>query len=137
IVGTLQHLAPHIFTQTATDGSMFKCSEMWVHTFLYDHLNYVMHKGTCAAQKLPPNLDEVCCEHFLCLTSILHDNVITLGDLHVNINQTNIVYQPGNGQTYKVIGSKQVAIVGQEEKCACTLLIGISAGGCLLPWQIV
>ncbi|KAF8837349.1 hypothetical protein BDN67DRAFT_909386, partial [Paxillus ammoniavirescens] len=51
------------------------------------------------------------------------------------IDQMNIIYQPANGPTYEVVGVKQVAIVGQEEKCACTLLTGISGTGDLLPWQ--
>ncbi|KIK96282.1 hypothetical protein PAXRUDRAFT_138820, partial [Paxillus rubicundulus Ve08.2h10] len=53
------------------------------------------------------------------------------------IDQTNIVYQPANAHTYEVIGAKQVAIIGQEEKHACTLLVGISAARDLLPWQVV
>ncbi|KAF8835885.1 hypothetical protein BDN67DRAFT_992295 [Paxillus ammoniavirescens] len=76
---------------------------------------------TCAAQKLPPNLDE--------------DDVITHAEFLVNIDQTNIVYQLANAHTYEVVGAKQVTIIGQEDKCACTLLVRISAAGDLLPWQ--
>jgi hypothetical protein len=137
IVGLLRHALPDIFTKKAHDGSMFKCSDSWVHTFLYDNLHYTMRKGTHAAQKLPANLHDVCREQFLRLALTIRDDVITSPEFLVNIDQTNIVYQPASGYTYEVIGSKQVDVVGQEEKRACTLLTGISAAGDLLPLQIV
>lgn len=137
IVGLLRYTIPQIFATKAFDGSTFKCSDSWVQTFLYENLRYTMRKGTRAAQKLPTNLNEVCCEQFLRLALTIRDDVITFPQFLVNIDQTNIVYQPASGYTYEVIGSKQVSMIGQEEKRACTLLAGISAAGDLLPWQII
>ncbi|KAG2353986.1 hypothetical protein BDR07DRAFT_1382639 [Suillus spraguei] len=116
IVGILHHKLPNIFSTAAKDGSMFKCSDSWVKAFLYDHLQYTICQGTCAAQKLPPNVDNVCRQQFLQLSLTIHDNVIPYPEFLVNIDQTNVVYQPTKGCTYERIGSKQVAIVGQEEK---------------------
>ncbi|KIK96283.1 hypothetical protein PAXRUDRAFT_138819, partial [Paxillus rubicundulus Ve08.2h10] len=65
IVGMLCHMVPEVLTTQLKDGSTFKYSDTWVQTFLYDNLSYTMHKGTCAAQKLPQNLDEVCQDQFL------------------------------------------------------------------------
>ncbi|KAG2338130.1 hypothetical protein BDR05DRAFT_894129, partial [Suillus weaverae] len=65
IIGVLHHDLPEIFTAKAKNSSTFKCSDSWVQTFLYDHLQYTMHKGIQAAQKLPMNIDEVCLEQFL------------------------------------------------------------------------
>ncbi|KIK78336.1 hypothetical protein PAXRUDRAFT_164261, partial [Paxillus rubicundulus Ve08.2h10] len=39
--------------------------------------------------------------------------------------------------TYKKLGSRQVAMAGQEEKHACTLVCGVSNNGDLLPFQII
>ncbi|KAG2338129.1 hypothetical protein BDR05DRAFT_894140 [Suillus weaverae] len=55
----------------------------------------------------------------------------------VNIDQTNIIYQLTGGNMYKLIGLKQVFIVGWEEKCAYTLLTSISTGGDFLPFHVV
>ncbi|KAG1860554.1 hypothetical protein C8R48DRAFT_544650, partial [Suillus tomentosus] len=137
VVGVLRHDLPEIFAAKANDGSTFKCSDSWVQTFLYDQLQYTMRKGTRAAQKLPPNIDEVCLEQFLRIALTIRDDVITYPEFLVNIDQINIIYQPAGGNTYELIGSKQVSIVGREEKRACTLLTGISAGGDLLPFHVV
>ncbi|KAG1900159.1 uncharacterized protein F5891DRAFT_922199, partial [Suillus fuscotomentosus] len=53
------------------------------------------------------------------------------------IDQTNIVYQPENTATYEEVGSKQVTVVGQEEKRAFTVVVGISASGNALPFQVI
>ncbi|KAG2343785.1 hypothetical protein BDR05DRAFT_883749, partial [Suillus weaverae] len=134
IVNILHHELPNIFLMAAKDGSMFKCSDSWVKAFLYDHLQYTIHQGTRAAQKLPPNVDN----QFLPLSLTIRDDVIPYPEFLVNIDQTNVIYQPAKGCTYEHIGLKQVAIVGQEEKkCAFTLLVGISAAGDLLAFHIV
>ncbi|KAH7906237.1 hypothetical protein BJ138DRAFT_1105316 [Hygrophoropsis aurantiaca] len=41
---------------------------------------------------------------------------------YVNIDQTNVVYQLAKTGTFEEIGSKQVSVIGQEEKCAFTLV---------------
>ncbi|KAG1769714.1 hypothetical protein EV702DRAFT_978535 [Suillus placidus] len=46
IVGVLRQDLPEIFAVKEKDGSMFKCSDSWVQTFLYDQLQYTMRKGT-------------------------------------------------------------------------------------------
>ncbi|KIK80340.1 hypothetical protein PAXRUDRAFT_158942, partial [Paxillus rubicundulus Ve08.2h10] len=100
--------------------------------FLLHNLHWRMHKSTCASQKLPTNVDEVCQEQFFRLALTIHDNVIHSPAFYVNINQTNVVFQPVTSSTYEEIGSKQVAVVGQEEKWVFTLVVGISATGNLL-----
>ncbi|KIK76001.1 hypothetical protein PAXRUDRAFT_62464, partial [Paxillus rubicundulus Ve08.2h10] len=42
-----------------------------------------------------------------------------------------------NTTTYEEVGSKQVAVIGQEEKQAFTVVVGISASGCAIPFQII
>ncbi|KIK81333.1 hypothetical protein PAXRUDRAFT_126380, partial [Paxillus rubicundulus Ve08.2h10] len=100
-------------------------------------LQFTMCKATRAAHKLPSNASEVCLKQFLHLALTMWDNVIISASFHVNIDQTNIIYQPANNYIYEISGSKQVAVVGQEEKCACTLVCGVSNSGELLPFQII
>ncbi|KAF8833634.1 hypothetical protein BDN67DRAFT_916562 [Paxillus ammoniavirescens] len=116
---------------------MFRCSETWVRSFLLHNLHWRMRKSTRAAQKLPTNVDEVCQEQFFRLALTICDNVIHSPVFYVNINQTNVVFQPITSSTYEEIRLKQVAVVGQEEKRAFTLVVGISAAGDLLPFQAI
>ncbi|KAG1739663.1 hypothetical protein EDB19DRAFT_1908684 [Suillus lakei] len=116
ILAHLQHLIPEIFEAVVKDGSCFHCSETWVKEFLNEHLNWTFRRATRAAQKLPPNVDQVLLDQFLRLALTIHDCAIFNSVFLVNIDQTNIVYQPSNTSTFKVNGLKQVAVIGQEEK---------------------
>jgi hypothetical protein len=49
----------------------------------------------------------------------------------------NIIYQATNSSTYEEKGLRQVSIVGQEEKHTFTLVVGISAVGDLLAFQVI
>ncbi|KAF9520676.1 hypothetical protein BS47DRAFT_1286982, partial [Hydnum rufescens UP504] len=57
--------------------------------------------------------------------------------LGVNSDQTQVVFQQGSSMTYEKTGLDQVATVGQDEKGAFTLNVGISASGKLLPFQVI
>jgi hypothetical protein len=137
ILARLQHSIPEIFEAVTKDSSHFHCSETWVKEFLNEHLNWTFHRATCAAQKLPPNVDQVLLNQFLCLTLTIRDCAIFDSAFLVNIDQTNIVYQPSNTSTFEVNGLKQVAVIGQEEKCAFMVTNGISAKGHALPLHLI
>lgn len=137
IIAHLQNAIPHIFDHIAKDGSSFRCTESWVKKFLFEHLHWSFRRATRAAQKLPDNADECCLEQFLRLALTIHDCAIFHPSFYVNIDQTNVIYQPANTSTYEVKGSKQVAVLGQDEKQAFTTLVGISAAGDALPFQII
>ncbi len=57
--------------------------------------------------------------------------------LHANSDQTQVVYAPGNQMTWTPMGEKQVAVVGNEEKRAFTLLVSVVANGTVLPLQAI
>ncbi|KAH7917361.1 hypothetical protein BV22DRAFT_976149, partial [Leucogyrophana mollusca] len=136
-VAHIHHAAPEVFNKVAKDGSVFCAAESWVRKFLTDNLHWTFCRATRAAQKLPVNADQLCCEQFLCLALTMWDCAINHPSFYVNIDQTNIVYQPAKTGTFEEIGSKQVAVIGQEEKCAFTLVVGISSIGDLLPFQVI
>lgn len=100
-------------------------------------LNWSFRHATRAAQKTPSNADQLCLDQFYWLTLTIHDCTIFHASFYVNIDQTNIVYQPANTATYEEVGSKQVAVIGQEEKRAFTVVVGISASGDALPFQVI
>ncbi|KAJ7094038.1 hypothetical protein B0H15DRAFT_764275, partial [Mycena belliarum] len=52
-------------------------------------------------------------------------------------DQTGVVYLPGSRMTYAPRGSKQVGLIGNEEKRAFTALLAVSSAGEALPAQCV
>jgi hypothetical protein len=138
IIGQLYHAIPQVFPEiTGLDKAPFCCSDSWVRKLLYHQLDWRHRQAIHAAQKLPANVGEVCHGQFLQLSLTIYDGIIQHAQFLVNINQSNVQYQPGSALTYKKVGSKQVAVVGQEEKCAFTLVVGISTSGDLLPFQAI
>jgi len=137
IIARLTVSCPEIFEATAKDGSHFQCTESWVKKFLAQNLNWSFRRATRAAQKTPSNADQLCLDQFYRLTLTIRDCAIFHASFYVNIDQTNIVYQPANTATYEEVGSKQVAVIGQEEKRAFTVVVGVSASGDALPFQVI
>jgi hypothetical protein len=59
IVANFHFRAPEIFMKRAKDGSYFRCTDAWVKKYLRDNLNWSFRRATRAAQKVPPNIDEI------------------------------------------------------------------------------
>lgn len=55
----------------------------------------------------------------------------------VNIDQTGLLLIPASTNTYEQRGGTRVAIVGSEEKCQITAVIGSSLAGGMLPLQLI
>jgi hypothetical protein len=136
MVAFIEAQVPHIFKHLAKNGTRFKCSDSFVRKFLHNVLRWSERRATKAAQKLPPNLDEVLINAFLREACVIRDYGVPAA-LRVNTDQTQLVYQQGTKTTWNETGAKQVATVGQEEKRAFTLVPSISASGVLLPMQAV
>ncbi|KAG2064905.1 hypothetical protein BDR04DRAFT_987614, partial [Suillus decipiens] len=107
IIAHLTISCPEIFEATAKDGSSFQCTKSWVKKFVDQTLNWLFRRATHAAQKTPSNADQLCLDQFYHLTLTIHDCAIFDASFYVNIDQINIVYQPGNTATYQEVGSKQ------------------------------
>jgi len=136
-VAHLHHTIPHVFNTPAADGSLFRCSATWVKRFIYENLKWSFHRATQAAQKTPTNADKLCREQFLRHAVTACDTAMPSPGFRVNIDQTNIVYQPSTSSTYNNIGTHQVSVVGKEEKRAFTVVVGISDNGDVLPFQAI
>ncbi|KAF9025558.1 hypothetical protein BDZ89DRAFT_887334, partial [Hymenopellis radicata] len=93
-------------------------------------------RTTKAAKKVPENVDEVLTEAFLREAYIIRDHGIPEA-LRVNTDQTQIIYQQGTKTSWDTKNSKQVPVVGHDEKRAFTLVPSISASGTLLPMQAI
>ncbi|KIJ90508.1 hypothetical protein K443DRAFT_49010, partial [Laccaria amethystina LaAM-08-1] len=99
-------------------------------------LSWSVRKATQAAQKLPKDWEDQCERSFFRKVHAIKEEDIP-AELYVNSDQTQIVYAPGNRMTWTQTGSKQVAVVGMDEKRAFTLLVSVAADGTILPFQAV
>ncbi|KJA19676.1 hypothetical protein HYPSUDRAFT_104632, partial [Hypholoma sublateritium FD-334 SS-4] len=99
-------------------------------------MNWTERRATKAAQKLPTNHEEILRNVYLREVYIIRDYAVPAA-LRINTDQTQLVYQQGTQKTWNELGIKQVSTVGQEEKCAFTLVPSISASGVVLPMQAI
>lgn len=95
-----------------------------------------MQKGTKAAQKLPADAEVQCENAFLSRAWTIKEHRI-LAELVINADQTGIICLPGWRLNWAPRRSKQVALIGTDEKRAFTALVAISAKGEALPIQCV
>ena len=124
-------------TVLVENGGNFKVSTRWVRNFCTSHLGWTFRKGTTAAQKLPKDFNQQ--GYMTILRLAYYVRVFNISMSHVfNVDQTGVVLIPsGNDRTFDLKGKKDVPILGSEEKCAFTAVIGSAADGTILPFQSV
>jgi hypothetical protein len=136
IVAIVQKEKPELFERSFKDGSTFRVSDSYCRTFLHNVLQWSERRATKAAQKLPEDWEDVCEQAFLRRAHIIKEEDIPI-ELLVNSDQTGVVLGPGSKLTWAPRGSKQVTLIGKEEKRAFTVLLSICANGFTLPMQAV
>ena len=83
MVACIEYDAPHLFTQTMSDGTKFKCSESFVQKYLRNIMQWSERRTTRAAQKLPTNYEEILHNAFLREAFVIRDHAIP-AELRVN-----------------------------------------------------
>jgi hypothetical protein len=136
IIATILYMKPDILEQKFKDGSTFHASDSFVQKFLHGLLSWSLQKATQAAQKLPKDWEDQCERSFFRKAYAIKEEDIP-AELYVNSDQMQLVYAPGNRMTWALTGSKQVAVVGMDEKRAFTLLVSVAADGTILPFQAI
>ncbi|KAF9033056.1 hypothetical protein BDZ89DRAFT_892353, partial [Hymenopellis radicata] len=99
-------------------------------------LGWTPRRATKAAKKVPENVDQILTDAFIREAHVIRDFGIP-DALRVNTDQTQIVYQQGTKTSWSQKNSKQVSVVGHDEKRAFTLVPSIAANGDLLPMQAI
>jgi hypothetical protein len=136
IAATIIQMDPSIFDKKFRDGSTFRVSDSFVHKFLHAQLSWSLRKATQAAQKCPKDWEDQCERSFFRKAYKIKEEDIP-AVLYVNSDQTQIIYAPGNRMTWTETGSKQVAVIGVDEKRAFTLMVSVAADGTVLPFQAI
>jgi hypothetical protein len=143
MLGIITTKAPTIFKVTVSrkvDGNYiwdhFQCRDSFVRDFLKKEMGWSLRRSIRPGKKTPENITQILTDATLCLVStILQHNVPKC--LIVNSDQTGVQYSAGAVETYAPIGSKQVEVIGKDEKRTFTLMVGISMSGEVLPFQAV
>ena len=99
-------------------------------------LGYTKRKGTKAARSQPEDFEKTKQDYIHRIEKCVGENKIP-DDLIFNWDQTGVNLIPGGDWTMDAKGSKQVNIVGINDKRQITALLTISKSGVLLPPQII
>jgi hypothetical protein len=136
VVATILKMAPEIFEKRALDGTSFQCSDSYLRQWLHGALLWSERRATRAAQKLPDNWEDLCKRAFLRIAYSIKEEDIP-PELFVNSDQTQVVYAQGSKLTWAPTGSRQVTVIGEDEKRAFTVTVSVSNSGTLLPFQAI
>ena len=114
----------------------FHSRESFVKNFVKKELNWSFRRTTRPGKKTPENIQQILTDAFLRFAWTISKYNIKAVFL-VNSDQTLIYYTAGAENTYATIGSKQVEVVGKDERRGFTLMVGISMSGEVLPFQAI
>jgi DDE superfamily endonuclease len=114
----------------------FKTSRMWCSRWAHDHLNWSWRLKTTAASKLPLDWREqgVAAAKRVAYQMQVHK---VHPSLVVNADQTGLHLVPADSHTYAEKGSKEVSVIGAEDKRQITVVVASSMDGNLLPLQLI
>lgn len=129
-------LQPDIFKKEYKDGTKFRVSESFVRRWLHRQMNWSVRKAMRTAHELPVNWEDQCEKSALRKAYSIKEYDIP-DHLFINADQAQMIYAPGKKLTWAPTGSTQVSILQAEEKCAFTLMVGVTASGTALPFQAV
>lgn len=132
----ITHYSPTVFDIRTKDGKTFSCSDAWIRSFLHHAVGFSPRAPTRAAQKVPQDAHLLGDKLLLRFAHIVERDFIPPA-LIVNSDQTQSIYAYGTAKTWSETGAKQVSVVGQEEKRAFTINVGVAQDGTLLPFQAI
>ena len=136
MLGAILTQAPDILMKKFADGSTFRASDSFMRRWLHDSMRWSRRKATQAAQKKPLDWEPQCEKSALRKAHLIKEEDVP-PELWVNSDQTQAVYAPGDKMTWAETGSKQVPVIGAEEKRAITILVSVASDGAVLPMQAI
>ena len=143
MIGIITTRAPQIFEISIVRKvhkrylwDYFQCREAFVRNFLRNEMKWSLRRATRPGKKIPDGITYILTSAFLRLVHTISENSVAI-ELIVNTDQTQVIYAAGASETYDFRGSKQVEIVGKDEKRGFTVAVGISMSGDVLPFQAI
>ena len=143
MIGMITARAPQLFKISVTRRvsgrylwDHFHCRDSFVRKFLRETMEWSLRRSTRAGKKIPDGVTYILTNAYFRIVHTISNNIVTI-TLLVNTDQTLVTYSAGATETYAPRGSKQVEVVGKEEKRGFTLVVGISMSGEALPFQVI
>ena len=130
--GIVKTRNPKLLTE---NGGGLSLGRGWVQS-ITERMGMGKRKGTKAAKKIPANFEEIK-KNFLdefervCKEHSIPDHLV------INWDQTGLKYVPVGGLTLEKKGSKQVPLIGLEDKRQITVLLAATMAGELLHPQVI
>ena len=122
MIGMIKVRAPQIFKISVTRKihhhylwDHFYCRESFVQKFLQETMDWSLRHSTCAGKKTPDGVTYILTNAYFCIVHTISENNVTI-TISVNTDQTLVTYSAGASETYAPKGSKQVEVVGKDEK---------------------
>ena len=143
MIGIIMAKAPNIFKITVSRKAYgnyiwdyFQCQKSFVKKFLREEMKWSLRCATCSGKKTPENIMQILTDATLHLVWTISEHGV-LKFFLVNTDQTGVQYSAGGIATWAPVGSKQVEVIGKDEKRSFTLVVGISMSGEALPFQVI
>ena len=143
MIGVITVRAPQIFKISVTRKvhgrylwDHFHCRDSFVRKFLRETMDWTLRRTTRPGKKIPDGVTSILTDAYLRLVNTISEDP-TATTPGVNTDQTYVTYSAGSTETYAPKGSKQVEVVGKDEKRGFTLVVGISMSGDVLPFQAI
>jgi hypothetical protein len=143
MMGIISARAPQIFeisvvrkVQGQYIWDHFQCRESFVRKFLQEEMKWTLRRSTRPGKKVPDGVTYILTNALLRFAHTISENSVPI-TLIVNTDQTLVIYSAGASETYAPKGSKQVEVVGKDEKRGFTVVVGISMSGEVLPFQAI
>ena len=130
--GILSHLNPSSLQE---HGGHINIGVKWAESFL-KRRSYVKRKATKAARKVPHNFDDLKAAFLQRIRDEIEQHAIP-PSLVINWDQTGSKLIPVSQWTLAKQGSRQVPVIGKDDKREITVLLAVSASGTLLPPQVI
>ena len=112
----------------------FHCRDTFVWKFLQKEMKWSLRCSTRPGKKVPDGVTYILSNAFFHLVHTISENSVAI-ELIVNTDQTMVIYAASASETYAPKGSKQVEVVGKDERQGFTAVVGISMSGEVLPFQ--
>lgn len=130
--GIISHKKPSLLKE---HGGTLELGQKWAESFL-QRRGFVRRKATKAARKLPPDYPELKVAFLKRIEDEVKTNDIP-PDLVLNWDQTGSKLVPVSSWTMAEEGSRQVSVVGKEDKREIMVFLAVTASGFLIPPQVI
>ena len=118
-----------------THGGPVVLGKKWADSLL-GRMGLVKRKATKAARKFPDDFADVKIAFLQRVASVVKESSVPF-ELVINWDQTGSKFVPASQWTLADEGTKQVDVIGVEDKREMTVFLAITLAGKLLPTQLL